>query len=62
MDRSGKMFGSFQFALDERLVDDYLGGDVRQFASLPQFHLLAHQFEVPLHPVDADRDAVDQRE
>ena len=62
MHAAGQVFWSFQSALDECLVDDHLGGDVCQFASLPSFHLLSHGFEVPLHSVDADRDAVDQRE
>jgi hypothetical protein len=43
----------FQSALDERLVDDHLGSDVRQFTSLPSFHLFPHRLEVPLHPIDA---------
>jgi hypothetical protein len=37
------------------------GNDVCQFASLPCF-LLPHGLEVPLHPIDAHRDAIDQRE
>jgi hypothetical protein len=44
------------------LVDDDLGGDVRQFTSLPCVHLLSHEFKVALHSVDADRDAIDERE
>jgi len=28
---AGKVFGSFESALDECLVDHHLGGDVRQF-------------------------------
>jgi hypothetical protein len=31
----GEVFRSFEFALDERLVDDDLCGDVGKFASLP---------------------------
>jgi len=31
MHRAGKMFGSFELGLDELLVDDHLGGDIRQF-------------------------------
>jgi hypothetical protein len=57
-----KMFGSFESALDECLVDDHLGGDVRQFTSLLDFDLLSHRLEVPLHLVNAHRDAVDERE
>jgi hypothetical protein len=55
-----KVLGSFQFAFDERLVDNDLGGDVRQFASLPGFHLLAHRLKVSLHSVDTDGDTVDE--
>jgi hypothetical protein len=40
MNNPGKVFGSFESALDERLVDDHLRRDVRQFISLPGFHLL----------------------
>ena len=54
MHRAGKVLGSFQFAFDERLLDNDLGGDVRQFASLPRFHLLAHRLEVALHPINTD--------
>jgi len=62
MHRARKVFGSFKLPFHERLVDDHLGRDVRQFASLPHVHLLPHRFEIPLHSVDADRDAVDQGE
>jgi hypothetical protein len=55
-----RCFGASSSALDERLVDDYLGRDMRQFAPLAGLHLLSHGREVPLHPVDADRNAVDQ--
>jgi len=54
MDTAGEVFGSVQFALHECLVDDHLGGDVRQFTPLPCFHLLSHGLEVSLHSVDAD--------
>ena len=37
---SGKVFGSFESALDERLLEDHLRRDRRQFTSLPRFHLL----------------------
>ena len=52
----------FESALDERLVDDHLRSDVRQFAPLPGLHLLSHRLEVSLHSIDPDRDAVDERE
>jgi len=54
------MLWGFEFALDERLVDDYFNGDVRQFTSLSCFHLLSHGLEVALHPINANRDAVDE--
>jgi hypothetical protein len=62
MHRAGKMFGGFQPALDESFVDDHLRRDIRQFTSLPGLHLFSHRFEVPLHPVNTDRDAIDERE
>src|SRR5258708_5457138 len=62
MHGAGEVFGSFECSLDERLVDDHLGGDVRQFTFLPCFHLLSHRLEVSLHSVDSNRDTVDQRE
>src|SRR5437879_7512337 len=62
MDAPGEMFRRFQFALDERLVDDHLGGDIGQFASLPRLHLLSHWLEVALHSVYANRDAINERE
>ena len=62
MHGSGKMLRSFQFALDESLVDDHLRRDIGEFTFLPLLYLLAHGLEVPLHPVDAHRDAIDQRE
>ncbi len=62
MHATGEVFGSFQSALNERLVDDHLRGDVRQFASLPGFHLLSHRLKVSLHSINANRDAVDERE
>jgi hypothetical protein len=62
MHRASKVLGSFEFALDKRIVDDDLGGEVRQFASLPGFNLLSHRIKVSLHSTDANRNAVDQRE
>jgi len=41
MHRACQVFRRFQFAFDERLVDDDLGGKVRQFVLLPGFHLPA---------------------
>src|SRR5580698_3090674 len=62
MHSSGKVFRSFESALDEGLVDDHLGGHVRQFTSLPGFYLLSHRLKISLHSVNANRDAVDERE
>jgi hypothetical protein len=62
MDCPGKVFGSFQFALDERSIDDRFRGDVRQFTFLPGFHLLSHRLEVALHSVYSNRAAVDEGE
>ena len=51
--------GNLQFALDERLIDDHLCSDVGQFRLPPELDLLAHRLEIPLHPVQADRDRSD---
>ncbi len=61
MHQAGKMFGSFEFALDECLVDDQLHGDVCQFTSLPCLYLLSHRLEIVLHAVNAHRGAVNER-
>ena len=42
----GKMFRSFQSALDKGLVDDHLGSNIRQITSLLPLHLLSHGLEV----------------
>jgi hypothetical protein len=60
MHAAGKLFWSFKSALDECLVDNHLGSDVRQFTSLPRFHLLSHRLKVPLHSIDTNRKAVDE--
>src|SRR5271155_1526544 len=57
MHSASEVFGSFQFAFHESLVDDHLRGDIRQFTSLPGFHLLSHRLEVPLHSIHANRNA-----
>src|ERR1035437_10856938 len=62
MHAAGKVLCSFESALDKYLVNDYLSGDVRQFTSLPGYHLLSHRLKVPLHSINASRDAVDERE
>ena len=58
----GQLLRHFESALDERLVDDNFGRDIGEFAPLPRLHLLPHGLKVALHPVDADRNAIDQRE
>jgi len=55
MHRPGKVFGSFQSSLHERFVDDNLGRDIGQFATLPGLNLLAHRLEVPLHPINGSK-------
>jgi hypothetical protein len=40
------VLGSVESALNECLVHDDFGGDVRQFTSLPRFHLLSHRLKV----------------
>ena len=62
MHAASKVLGRFEPTLNERLIDDYLGGDIRQFTSLPGLHLLSHRLEVPLHSVNANRNTVDERE
>ncbi len=62
MHRASKVFRGFEFALDERLVDHYFRRDIRQFTSLPRFHLSSDGLEVSLHSVHTHRNAVDERE
>ena len=62
MHAAGKVFRSFESTLDQYLIDDHLGRDIRQFTSLPRLHLLSHGLEVSLHSIHANRDAVDERE
>jgi len=62
MHGAGEVFWSFKLAFHKRLVDDHLGRDVREFTPLSRLHLLSHRLEVALHPVNPNRDAVDQRE
>ena len=51
-----------QLGFDERPVDDQLCRDVGELRLPPQFDLLAHAVEIPLHLVHADRQRVLQRE
>ena len=57
---ASKVLGNFQSALDERLVDDHLCGDVREFTSLPGLDLLSHRLKVSLHSIDTNRNAVNE--
>ena len=61
MHAAGEVFWSFEPALNERLVDDHFGRDIREFTSLPDFYLFSHGFEVPLHSVDTNRNAINER-
>jgi hypothetical protein len=38
------------------------GRDVRQLAPMPCFDLFSNRLEGALHPINTDRDAVDERE
>jgi len=51
MNSPGKVFGSFESALDERLVDDHFRRGVRPFTPLPGFHLLSQRLEISLHTI-----------
>ena len=62
MHGAGEVLGHFEFTLDECLVDDHLSCDIGEFAPLPGFHLFAHRLEVALHSINANRNAVDERE
>jgi len=59
---SGLGAWSFQFPLEESLVDDHLRGHIREFTSLPDFHMFSHRLKVALHPVNTHRDGVTERE
>src|SRR5262249_38063848 len=52
---------NLELAFDEGLVDDHLGRDRAQLRLPPRFYLLSHGLEVPLHPVNTDRDGVYKR-
>ena len=58
---AGKMLWSPQSVPDKRLADDHFRRDIGKFAPLPGFDLPAHRLEVPLHSINANRDAVDER-
>jgi hypothetical protein len=56
-----EMLWRFEFALNERFVDDHPCRDVCQFTPLLGLNLLPYRLEIALHPIDANRDAVNQR-
>jgi len=58
----GQRARSLKSALHKRFVDNHLGGDVRQFTCLPDFHLLSHRLEVSPHSINTHRYAIDERE
>ena len=60
MHGASKVLRSFELTFDERLVDDHFRRDVGEFAPLPGLDLLSHRLEIPLHPIDADRDTVNK--
>ena len=62
MHAASKVFGRFEPTLNERLIDDHLRSDIRQFTFLPGFDLFSDRFKVSLHSVDAHCDAIDERE
>jgi hypothetical protein len=41
MHGASQVFRCLQLALDERLVDHYLGSDIGEFATLPRLYLLS---------------------
>ncbi|MGA7629729.1 MAG: hypothetical protein WCB11_03120 [Terriglobales bacterium] len=57
-----QMLWGLQLAFYECLVDHNLRGDIGESTPLPQLNLLTHRPEIPLHSVNTDRNAVDQRE
>jgi hypothetical protein len=56
------MLGRLQIPFDERAIDDEFGGLVCKLLLAPLLRLPAHGLEVALHAVDADGEAVLQRE
>ena len=62
MHRPRQGFGHLQPAFDERLVDDELGGNIRELGLFPGLDLEAHALKVPLHLVYADGKRVLQGE
>jgi hypothetical protein len=60
MNRAGQVFRCFQPALDESLIDYNLGSHIAKFEFLPSLDLFSHGVEIPLHPIDTDRNAINE--
>src|SRR5689334_1051946 len=60
VDPPGEMFRHVEFALDERLINDHLCGDSAEFRLPPRFDLLLHWAEIPLHPIHADGNRIEE--
>ena len=54
--------GSVEGAVDERVVEDQLCALVGDLRLSPQLHLALQRLEVPLDPINADRERVNQVE
>jgi len=61
MNSPGQMLWGFELTLNKGFVDHHLRRDIGQFTPLLSFDLLAHRFKVALHPINTDRNAIDQR-
>jgi hypothetical protein len=57
-----EVLGKPRLLLDEGLIDQQLGRRRGQLHRTPLVHLLLQRPEVPLHPIDADGQAVFERE
>src|SRR5713226_3884136 len=58
MDTTGKMFRNVQLALDKCPANYELCAFVWKACPLPGFAVLLHRLEIPLNPVDSDREHV----
>lgn len=57
-----QVFRDVKVAFNERTIDDQLCCRCNQLLSAPSFYLSPHRFEVTLHTVNANREAVFERE